>query len=62
MTAHEEVVKYGIAVWQSDTAKTYRCPYCLKPLFSQYEGEESPTVTCHGPLADHVLRWKRVEG
>lgn len=38
----------GGAVWQSEKAKSYRCPICHMWIFSQYEGEDLPTVTCKG--------------
>jgi hypothetical protein len=52
-----EVIRFGRVVWQSETAKTYRCPDCGRSLCSQYEGDENPTIRCDGPLADHVLEW-----
>lgn len=58
MSEREDVIPYGRAIWQSNTAKTYQCPFCLRPLFSQYEGDDSPTVICNGPLAEHRLRWE----
>jgi len=53
----EETIPAGVALWQSDTAKTYKCSVCLRPLFSQYEGDEEPRITCRGPMQDHVLTW-----
>ena len=58
MSEREELIPFGRVIWQSETAKTYQCPTCLRPIFSQYEGDESPTVICHGPMADHRLCWE----
>jgi hypothetical protein len=56
-----EIVPQDRAVWQSDTAKTYQCPVCLRPIFSQYEGDELPTVYCgDGPLDPHRLEWENL--
>lgn len=52
---HVESIPNDRAIWQSDTAKTYRCPFCLRPIFSQYEGEKLPIVECFPDR--HVLRW-----
>lgn len=48
----------GVNVWQSETAHTYQCPYCLHALKTQYEGDVPVTrVECRGPFADHVIEW-----
>jgi hypothetical protein len=52
----EEIVPGDRAIWQSDRAKTYRCPVCLRPVFSGYEGDESPTIYCDGS-GQHRLVW-----
>lgn len=53
-----EVVPNDRAIWQSETAKTYQCPYCLRPIFSQHEGEDLPRIECRSGLTEgHVLEW-----
>lgn len=48
--------------WQaSDRMKIYQCPICLQSIFSQYEGEDVPWITCHGLVAGHSLRWPELE-
>jgi hypothetical protein len=54
---NEEFVPGGRAISQSDTAKTYRCPVCQRPIFSQYEGDDDPVVVCEGN-GDHRLQWR----
>jgi len=57
---HEEIVPGGRVIWQSDHAKIYQCPFCLRPVFSQYEGDELPTIVCdRGIPGEHRLRWER---
>jgi len=55
MSEREELIPFGRAIWQSDTANTYRCPFCGTNLRSQYEGDEIPTVSS---MSDHRLRWE----
>jgi hypothetical protein len=52
-----EIVPCGQAIWQSDDAKTYQCPKCARPIFSQYEGEQEPKIICFGPVGGHRLEW-----
>lgn len=58
-----ETVPGGQAIWQSDTAKTYQCPVCHGYVFTQYEGEASPTKIACVLSADnlgvrsHVVEW-----
>lgn len=52
----EEFVPAGRAIWQSDTAKTYQCPFCLRPVFSTHEGEDMPVIVCE-PRIGHRLQW-----
>jgi hypothetical protein len=55
--AFREVVVFGDrAVYQSEDAKTYQCPECLRPIPTTYEGKDVPTVTCIGG-GNHVVRW-----
>jgi len=55
---HEEVVPGGRVIWQSEKAKTYLCPVCWRPVFSQYEGDAVPTITCDpGMPGSHRLQW-----
>lgn len=53
-----ELVPSDRAIWQSETAKTYTCPFCRRFIRSQYEGEELPTIVCSGPMESHVLEWE----
>jgi len=53
--ATTEVVEGGRAIWQSETAKTYRCPVCLRPIFTQHEGDGLPEIICKG--TSHSLTW-----
>lgn len=56
----EEFVPAGRAIWQTNLAKTYRCPYCARPIFTQYEGDDSPTrVECERGIGHRVV-WERV--
>jgi hypothetical protein len=55
MIKTHEFIPNDRAIWQSDTAKTYRCPICRRPIFSQWEGQESPTVDCRPD--GHQLTW-----
>jgi len=57
-----EVVPSDRAIWQSDTAKTYQCPVCLRPVFTQYEGNEIPVITCGGVGQPHVVEWEETAG
>lgn len=50
-----EVVEGGHVIWQSDTAKTYRCPVCQRPIFTQHEGDGVPEIVCEGTR--HRLTW-----
>lgn len=53
-----ETVRFGVVVWQSDTAQSYQCPHCLRSVRTQYDGPEYATaIICNGPLADHVVQW-----
>jgi hypothetical protein len=53
----EEIISNAKAIWQqSETARTYRCPVCLRPVFSQHEGDEIPAITCEA--GQHRLRWE----
>jgi hypothetical protein len=58
----DEFVPGDRAIWQSETAKTYQCPICLRPVFSQYEGNDQPTtIICEGFTngGGHRLQWER---
>jgi hypothetical protein len=57
MTRLTEVVPMDRAIWQSETAKAYLCPFCLRTIRSQYEGDELPVITCEGPMSPHRLEW-----
>jgi hypothetical protein len=48
----------GGAIWQSEIAYTYRCPFCSAPVFSQYEGDDRPIIICDGPMDGHRLEWR----
>ena len=53
-----EFIPNDKAIWQSDTAKTYQCPYCLRPIFTQYEGDVAVTEDDIECLPDgHRVRW-----
>ena len=55
MATFTEHVPGGKVIWQSETAKTYKCPRCERPVFSQYEGQDSPTmVRCHYGFGQRV--------
>lgn len=51
-----EVVPTDRVIWQSDTAKSYKCPICKRWVYSQYEGDDRPEIIC-GPR-QHTLRWE----
>lgn len=53
-----ESVPADRAVWQPDNAKSYRCPKCLRWLFTQYTGDVLPSIACRGPLEPHILEWE----
>lgn len=55
----EEFVAKGRAIWQSDAAKTYQCPTCYLPIFSQHEGDDQPTIACNPD--GHRLQWSVAE-
>lgn len=52
-----EHVPNNVAIWQSDTARTYLCPICLYPVLSQYGAPDPPTITCLGFREGHRLEW-----
>lgn len=55
MTIIEVVPKFR-AIWQkSGQCKVYQCPVCHEPIFTQYEGNESPVIECEA--AAHRLEW-----
>lgn len=56
-TRRVEFVPNDRAIYQNDRAKTYQCPWCLHPIFSQYEGDDKPVVLCHGITKGHTLTW-----
>lgn len=52
------------AVWQSEEAKTYRCPYCQSLIRAHFEGSAAPAIMCReigttGRM-EHILRWEGV--
>jgi hypothetical protein len=60
MATHEEWIPGFRAIWQSETARTYQCPVCLAPVFTQYEGDEDPVIDCRRPDG-HLVRWTTID-
>lgn len=56
-TQREEFVPDGRAIWQSETASSYRCPTCGQLVRTQYDGDALPRIECHGFMAGHTVRW-----
>jgi hypothetical protein len=56
-----EIIPGDRVIWQSDKAKTYQCPVCMRPVFSQYEGDDLPAIVCEGAFGNvmgaHRLTW-----
>ena len=53
-----EVVPMDRAIWQSETAKTYQCPFCFHGVKTQYEGDDPAFIReCPGPLEAHIVEW-----
>ena len=49
-------------IWQSETAKTYQCPFCLRAIFSQYEGDKLPMIICGATFYNgHRLEWAGIK-
>lgn len=46
------------AIWQTENGKVYKCPECLSPLHSSFEGDEQPDIICRGPVQPHTLTWE----
>lgn len=58
---HEEFVPFGPVLHSLD-AQTYQCPFCLKPVITQYEGTDTATrIDCKGPLEGHLVVWERTQ-
>lgn len=57
MSSRQELVPGNRAIWQPDTAKTYRCPTCQGPIFSQNTNDVVPAIECVGDGA-HRLTWQ----
>jgi hypothetical protein len=56
--AHTEFIPNGRAIWQSNTAKSYPCPYCSRWIFTQYEGTApllDVNVRCE--TEGHTVTW-----
>ena len=51
----EEIITKDRVVWNSETAKNYRCPFCGKWIRSQYEGIDLPLIFCEE--GQHRLQW-----
>ena len=55
---HVEEVPSDRAIWQTDRSKTYQCPVCGRPVYSQYEGSLRPQITCFG-MSGHRLTFEK---
>ena len=53
-------VRGDVAVYQSERAKTYQCPTCAGPVFTDYEGDALPSIVCDRPRG-HLVEWNEVE-
>lgn len=57
MTAHEEVVPKGQAIYVREKAQIYQCPRCLRSVPTQYQGAKIATrIDCE--LDTHRVRWE----
>lgn len=56
----KEIVPGAQAIWQEDDARTYQCPACSKPVFSQHTDDVKPTTIRCLPTA-HILEWEYPE-